>query len=250
MNISAIRTPRLEPGTANLESLLDDSLSDIQEGSIVVVTSKVVSICEGSVVAFDATDKDTLIAQEADLYLPAGIAPHGYHYSIIHNTLVSSAGIDESNGGGYFVLWPRNPQQAANDIRQYLAKRFSLKNVGVIITDSVSQPLRRGTIGVAIAHSGFKALRNYVGKPDLFGRPFGVTQSNVAGGLAAAAVVAMGEGTERTPLVVISDIPFVDFQEHDPTEAELQEVYVSLKDDLFAPFLTSLEWHRGDRGSN
>ena len=32
------------------------------------------------------------------------------------------------------------------------------------------------------------------------GRPFKMSQANVAAGLAAAAVVVMGEGSEQTPL--------------------------------------------------
>jgi len=44
---------------------------------------------------------------------------------------------------------------------------------------------------------------------------------NVADALAAAAVLLMGEGKEQTPLAVLTDLPFVTFQDHNPSPAEL-----------------------------
>ena len=119
----------------------------------------------------------------------------------------------------------------------------------MVITDSTCHPLRRGTTGISLAHSGFYALKNYVGKPDLFGRPFSVSQANHAEGLAAAAVLAMGEGTEQTPLCIVSDLPFVNFNAENPHEDELKEINIPLKEDLFAPFLESVEWKKGKGGT-
>ena len=45
--------------------------------------------------------------------------------------------------------------------------RFSLKNVGVIITDSRTTPLRWGVTGFSIAYSGFEPLKNYIGTKDI-----------------------------------------------------------------------------------
>jgi F420-0:gamma-glutamyl ligase len=98
-----------------------------------------------------------------------------------------------------------------------------------------------------LAYSGFRALNDYIGRPDLFGRPFAVSQADVAGGLAAAAVLQMGEGTEQTPIAILSELPFVHFQERDPTAEELATVIISLAEDLFAPFLTSVQWQQGTR---
>ena len=39
-----------------------------------------------------------------------------------------------------------------------------------------------------------------------------VTKVDVVNALASAAVLVMGEGAEQTPLAVISDVPFVEFQ--------------------------------------
>lgn len=161
--------------------------------------------------------------------------------------MIPAAGIDESNGNGNYILWPKRPQKTANQIRNYLHKRFSLKQVGVIITDSTSTPLRYGTAGIAIAHSGFLAVNDYRGKPDLFGRRLKISTANIAGNLAAASVAVMGEGAESTPLAVIKDVPFVQFQDRNPTEEELAATYVPIKEDLFAPFLNAVQWQKGSR---
>lgn len=244
MNVQAVRTKKVQAGD-NLFEILDESIVDLKEASVVAVTSKIVSLCESRVVPLNAASKEELIEQEADLFLPKEFSNYGHKFSIIKNTLIASAGIDESNGGDYFVLWPDDAQKSANEIREYLKKRFSLDRVGVIITDSTSQPLRRGTYGIRLAHSGFRALNNYIGKPDLFGRPFHVSKSNISSGLAAASVVAMGEGSEQTPLAIISDISFVEFQDRNPNKEELAELTISLEEDLFAPFLKSVNWQKG-----
>lgn len=245
MHVEAVKTRVVTTKTNSLEDILDEALPVLKEGSIVAVTSKIVAICEGSVVPYGDISKEDLVISESDLYMPFSDSSYGYSFTITDNKLIPMAGIDESNGEGYYILWPRNPQQTANRIRHHLALKYKLQKVGVIVTDSTCQPLKRGTTGVSLAHSGFHALRNYIGAPDLFGRPFGVTQANLAEGLAASAVFAMGEGAERTPLCVITDAPNILFIDRDPTDAELSENTISLKEDLFAPFLTKVDWKKG-----
>lgn len=246
MIVTAVKTDLVRAGDS-LFGILDDKLDKLPEGSVVAVTSKIVSLCQNRVVPLDSVEKSELVKQEAELYLPKNYSRYNHGFTIINHTLIASAGIDESNGDNEYVLWPEDAQQTANNIREHLATKFNLQKIGVIITDSTCQPLRRGTTGIVLAHSGFDALNNYIGKPDLFGRPFSVSQANIASGLAAAAVLAMGEGTEQTPLAVLSDLPFVKFQNRNPNEAELSEVNISLQDDLFAPFLENVNWETGDR---
>ncbi len=248
MNVTSIKTRLVLPSDIGLEPFLDESIQSLGENSIIVIASKVVSLCENAVLPMNGTDREELIVKEADLYLPKTQSRYGHHFSIKYNTLIASAGIDESNGNGYFVLWPRDPWGTANKIRSYLKQRFNLKNVGVIISDSTCQPLRRGTVGISLSHSGFNAIRNYVGKPDLFGRDFHVSNANVSNGLASAAVVVMGEGSEQTPIIVLSDLSFVDFQDHDPSPEEIAELNIPMDEDLFAPFLTAVEWKSDSKG--
>jgi dihydrofolate synthase / folylpolyglutamate synthase len=98
-----------------------------------------------------------------------------------------------------------------------------------------------------LAHSGFVAVKKLAGTKDLFGREFLVSRSAVGGGLAAAANVVMGEGAECTPIAIITDVPFVTFQAHNPTDIELDQVYISLEEDLYAPFIMSAPWQKGGR---
>lgn len=249
MNVNPIKTRKITAKTGSIYDVLDVTLPTIQEGSVVAITSKIVSICEGNIVPYSKANKEDLAKQQSNLYLSASLSKYGHHFTVTNNTLIAMAGIDESNGEGYYILWPKNVQKTANDIRKYLSEKHGLKKIGVLITDSTCQPLRRGTTGIALAHSGFTALNDYIGKPDLFGRPFGVTQANISGGLAAAAVLAMGEGAEQTPICVLTDLPTVQFQQNDPTAEELAATAVTLEEDLFAPFLTAVSWQNGDKHS-
>lgn len=247
MQARTIKTQKVVAGTINIFKLLDKYLPPLSGGDIVAITSKIISLCENRIVPIGSIDKEKLVIQESDYYLPGNLSNYGYQFTIANNNLVILAGIDESNGNGQYILSPKDAQKSANKIRKWLKNRFNLKSIGVVITDSTCQPLRRGTMGICLAHSGFAGLRDYVGTPDIFGRPLQVTQAGIASGLAAAAVLAMGEGTEQTPMCIISDVPFVKFQSRNPTAKELAEINIPLEEDLFAPFLKAVPWKQGKK---
>jgi len=243
MHIQPIKIPRLEvPSTLSIEEVLASSLETITSNSILAISSKIVAVCEDAVLPVGQTDYEALVRSEADLYLDPSESQYGHHFTIKGRTLIASAGIDKSNASDHYILWPRDPQASANRIRKWLSEKYGVERVGVLITDSTSYALRRGATGVAIAHSGFRAVNSYVGKRDLFGRELQVEAAGVANGLAAATVLAMGEGDEQTPLCVVTEVPFVEFVEVDPTESELDDTYLRLEEDLFAPFLSNAPW--------
>lgn len=245
MIIKPIKTSKIVVGDTSITKILDEFVVSFQESSILAITSKIVSICQGRVVKTTEVNKKDLIYREAQLLFPPEKSKYNISITIKDNFLIPTAGIDESNGNGYFILWPNNPQQVANQLREYLCQKFGVKLAGVIITDSKTTPLRLGTSGTGLAHSGFLALNSYIDKPDLFGRHLKVTQSNILDGLAAAAVLVMGEGDEQTPLATLSDLSFVQFQDHDPTKEELDSLTISLEEDLYAPLLTAVPWVKG-----
>ena len=247
MKIFSIKTHRIRPFRQNLFEILDKYLKKLSERSIVVITSKIVSICEGRVVKIKEADKEKLIEQEAEYFLPPEKNKYNITLTIKENLLVPTAGIDESNGNGYYILWPKDSQKTANEVRKYLCDRFLLKKVGVVITDSKTTPLRWGTTGVAIAHSGFAALNNYIGKPDIFGRKFKVQKADVSDALAVSAVSVMGEGNEQTPVAIVEDVPFVKFQNRDPFKKELKEFHIDMEDDLYGSLLKGVKWRKGSR---
>uniref|UniRef100_A0A7C1FS99 Putative folate metabolism gamma-glutamate ligase n=1 Tax=Caldilinea aerophila TaxID=133453 RepID=A0A7C1FS99_9CHLR len=244
MYIKPIKTRRITSEDRNLFAILDESVPSMNEGEILAVASKIVALCEGRTAPTNI-DKAQLIEAESAWFLPQAVSRYGVYLTIKANRLMPFAGVDESNGDGRYVLWPSDPQASANAIRSYLQRRFRLQRIGVILTDSRPLPLHWGVVGFCVAHSGFQALYDYRDKQDLFGRPLRMTQINVADALAAAAVLVMGEGDEQTPLARIMDAPFVAFQDRDPTPEELAALTIAPEDDLYAPLLTGVEWHRG-----
>ncbi len=165
--------------------------------------------------------------------------------------LVASAGVDESNGAGYFILWPKNPQKSAQRIWQFLKKKFKVKNLGLVITDSRLVPLRRGVVGIAIAYFGFKPLKDYRGKKDLFGRKFIMETSNFPDSLATAAVLEMGEGKEGKPIAIIEDILDLEFIQKEFRPKSKDDAFeIPEKMDMFYPLLSSVKWKKGGSGKN
>jgi len=248
MQIKTIKTHKITAKDDSLETLLDRYVISMEEKSVLVVTSKVVAVCEGRVVKINSDDpnqKDNLVRDNAQHYVPREHNEYGFAVTITHNKLIASAGIDESNGNGYYVLWPQNPQGSANKIREYLVDRFKKKNLGVLITDSHAVPFVWGVIGIALSHSGFEATRNYIGKPDVFGHNLHVTHQSNTEGLAAAADVVMGGAAEQTPLAQITDIPFVKFQDRNPTKKELEAIKITKNADLFWPLMKNAPWQKG-----
>ncbi len=251
MRITAYRTKKVQKGD-DLFDLLQTSLPPLGDRTIVAITSKIVSLCEGAVVPNDGkVDKRKLIHRQAEYYLEKECLPrYGIILTIKNSILIASAGIDESNGNGNFVLWPHDPFKSAREIWSFLREKYQLKKLGVIICDSHTTPLRWGVTGLGIAWCGFAPLKNYIGKPDIFGRKLRVTKANVLDGLAAAAVVAIGEGNEQTPLAVIDEVPVVSFRNSPPTKEEIDALKIDPKDDIFAPLVNSPEWIRGENNSN
>jgi F420-0:gamma-glutamyl ligase len=245
MRALAIRTRKVTHGSCTIFELLDEALSELAERSIVVLSSKVVSLCEGSTLPIEGTDLPKLVRDEAEWYMQGAKAQHGYRFTIAHNMLTPNSGIDESNADGRYVLWPVHPQTSANQVRAYLQKRFGLHEVAVVIADSNFLPLRWGAIGLSLAYSGIEPVRSYRDSVDLFGRPLRLSRTNVVDSLATTATMLMGEGNEQTPVAVIEDVPNVTFVPHDPTSEEIAGRYTPPSEDSFGPLLTAVKWQRG-----
>jgi putative folate metabolism gamma-glutamate ligase len=249
MKITPIKTEIIGDKSKTILEIIDGSIKSLSEKSIVAVTSKIVSLCEGSFVDRDkVTNKDELIIGEADYFIPRPQQKHTIMITIKNGMLIATAGIDESNSNGYYVLWPRNAYKSANEIREHLRKKYNIKDLGVVITDSKTSPMRRGTTGFSIAYSGIAPLRKYIGSGDPFGRKMKMTFSNLVDGFGAAAVVAMGEGNEQTPIAVLEDVGNVLFCDENPSEEEIENMKIGLDQDLYSPFLSKVDWQEGGRG--
>lgn len=204
-------------------------IEKIAENSVVAIATKIVSLCDGSVVK-NCEDKITIAKNLAEKTYTSKKPPFTL-LTIYQARCLPNAGIDGSNADGdNLVLYPKNPFHKAKSIWEFLKTKHGIQNLGVILTDSVSQPLRYGANGFAIAWWGIKPLINKIGHHDCFGQTLSVSQVNVVDALANASVLCMGEGDERKPVVVITDIPQVEFSNY---SCSLQDLAVPIKEDMY-----------------
>lgn len=252
MLVASIKTHPLRPvDKPVMNDILDRYIPKLSEGSVLVVTSKVVAICEGSYVhSSTTTHKEALVPDYADLYIPAEENRYGFCMTVTDSMLVASAGIDESNGDGYYILWPRDAYASAAQIWEYLRQRDGICKLGVVLSDSCTRPLRWGVTAQAIAHCGFEQLKDYRGTPDIFNHRLRVTRMNIADHLASTGAFAMGEGDECTPFALLTDIPHIIYMDRPPSSAEREAMKISLDDDLYGGILKRAPWRKGKKHSS
>jgi F420-0:gamma-glutamyl ligase len=76
-----------------------------------------------------------------------------------------------------------------------------------------------------------------------------MTQTNIPDGFAAAAVMLMGEGDERTPLAIITDVPWVKFVERlQRSRKPFSSFEIRTREDLYYPLLSGVKWKKGKSG--
>lgn len=231
MKIISIKT-RIFCENENLLNFILKYIKKIPENSIIVITSKIVALSEGRFsIVKNKKEKEKFIKKESDLVVKTKFA----WLTIKNGMIMASAGIDESNANGKIIFLPKDSFYSANFIRNYLLKKYKVKNLGILITDSQTFPLRAGVIGSALGYAGFKGIRDYRGKPDIFGRKMKISRTNIADCLATTAVLSMGEGDEKKPLAVIYNAPVL-FKD----KINRKELMIDLDSDLYFPFLKKI----------
>lgn len=236
MRFIKVKTKSLVPPQDDIYKILRTSLPRLWEGDVIFITSKILAIHQGRCIKIDPqhVQKDRLIKKEADKYIQRRLAPYGNFYLTIKNsTLIPSAGIDESNGNGYYILWPRRVNSLLKELRDHLKKKFKLKNLAVVATDSHTIPLRYGVVGISIGSYGLEPLYDYRGKRDIFGRKLKYTKINIVDALSAMAVLLMGEGNEQIPIIVLRGAKFIKFS----NTASHKKLAIPAQQDLYAPLL-------------
>lgn len=232
MNVKAFRTKLFKEGD-NLIGFITSEIKKIPDNSILVVTSKIVALSEGRVVIVKSEkEREDIIKSESQFAMKTK-----YTWLTIKDGMVlASAGVDESNANGKIILLPKDSFKSANELRTRLMKYYKVKNLGIILSDSRLLPLRAGVVGIALGYAGFKGVRNYIGKPDLFGRLLKMSRTDVADSLATSAVLIMGEGSERQPLALINDAPveFVD-------KINKKELAIDPKEDVYQPLFEKIK---------
>lgn len=231
MNIQPIKTSVFQEGEKLLPFIIK-YIPHIKDKSIIVVTSKIVALAEKrTAILTEHLTKEMLIKQESELAI---LTKHTW-LTIKDGIVMPAAGIDESNANGKIILLPKDSHLAAKKLRVALKKHYNVKNLGILITDSRTLPLRAGVTGVALGYAGFKGLKSYEGTPDLFGRKFKYSRVDVADSLATAAGLMMGEGREQQPLAVIENTS-VTFCER----VHRRELHIDIQDDMYQPLFIHL----------
>lgn len=231
MIIRSIKTRIFQEG-GDLFVFITEYFKKIPEKSVVVITSKIVALAEKrTAIIQNNTTKEKLICAESEFAIPTK-----YVWLTVKDGMVmASAGIDESNANGKLILLPKDSFKTACDFRNILRRKYGVRHLGVLITDSRTIPLRAGVTGVALGYAGFRGVKDYRGKPDIFGRKFKFSRTDVADSLATAAVLVMGEGNERQPLAIIegASVEFCD-------RVNRKELHIDIKEDMYRPFFSRL----------
>ena len=231
MIIRSIKTRIFQEGE-DLYAFITDYFKKLPERLVIVVTSKIVALAERrTAVAENAQTKEKLIRAESDLAIPTKYV----WFTVKGGMIMASAGIDESNADGKLILLPKDSFKTAHNLRNKLQQRYNVRHLGVLITDSRTMPLRAGVTGVAVGYAGFRGLKDYRGTPDIFSRKFKFSRTDIADGLAAAAVLVMGEGNERQPLAIIERAP-VEFCDR----VKRTELRIDIQEDIYRPLFLKL----------
>jgi coenzyme F420-0:L-glutamate ligase len=232
MQIKTIKTNVFNENE-DLISFIFKYVKKLPEKSVLVVTSKIVALSEGRTFKNkNKEDKIKLIKKESDFALKTK-----YTWLTIKDGMVmANAGVDESNAKGKIILLPKNSFDSAKIIRAKLQKKFGVKNLGVLITDSRLFPLRVGIVGVALGYSGFQGIRNYIGKKDIFGRVLKMSKTDIADSLATAAVLCMGEGKEQQPIALITGAPVVF-----TNKVNEKELLIDPREDIYQPLFEKIK---------
>jgi coenzyme F420-0:L-glutamate ligase / coenzyme F420-1:gamma-L-glutamate ligase len=204
--------PEFRPGD-DLAAAIAEAAPWLRDNDVVVVTSKVVSKCEGRIVTApeDPDERDALRRKLIDAEAVRVLARKG-RTLITENTLglvQAAAGVDGSNvDPTELALLPVDPDASAAALRSGLADRLGI-NVGVVITDTMGRAWRNGQTDAAIGAAGLTVLHGYAGARDTHGNELLVTEVAVADEIAAAADLVKGKLT-GIPVAVVRGLTLAD----------------------------------------
>ncbi|MGH3508191.1 MAG: coenzyme F420-0:L-glutamate ligase [Nocardioidaceae bacterium] len=196
LQVTAVPWPEVEPGADLADLVL--STTTLEDGDVLVLTSKVVSKSEGRSRTAErsdvvATETHRVVARRGPLVIA----------ETTHGLVMAAAGVDSSNTApGISITLPEDPDGTARRLREELAARAG-HNVAVVISDTVGRAWRTGQTDLAIGCAGIEALESMQGRLDGYGNELHVTAPAVADEVAAAGDLVKGKLT-GCPLAVVS----------------------------------------------
>lgn len=204
--------PEFRPGD-DLATVLAEAAPWLRNGDVLVVTSKVVSKCEGRIVTApsDPEERDALRRKLIDSEAVRVLARKG-RTLITENAIglvQAAAGVDGSNvDSNELALLPVDPDGSAQALRVGLREQLGV-TVGIVITDTMGRAWRNGQADFAIGASGLTVLHGYAGARDRHGNELLVTEVAVADEIAAAADLVKGKLT-AIPVAVVRGLELTD----------------------------------------
>ncbi len=204
--------PEFRPGD-DLAAAIAEAAPWLRDHDVVVVTSKVLSKCEGRIVDAPADPelRDTLRRKLIDNEAVRVLARKG-RTLITENAIglvQAAAGVDGSNVDSHeLALLPVDPDGSAAALVAALRERLGVE-VGVVVTDTMGRAWRTGQTDVAIGAAGLEVLHGYAGEHDQHGNELIVTEIAVADEIAAAADLVKGKLT-AVPVAVVRGLTLRD----------------------------------------
>lgn len=212
----------------NLWEIIDERIwnqNKLQDWDVVVLASKIVSKSqEGRIVNLWTVQpgKEAIALSErtwwarspkfCELILREWVTIKSVSWKIIEtirdNGMVeTSAGIDASNiewgwksDNENVILPPNHPDISARTIRQYFMQKYGVK-VAVIISDSFGHPYMHWSTTQVYGLSGIEPIDKTFWK-DVHGLE-GSSMVNIAGSIATAAGIVMGQVGEGVPVAIV-----------------------------------------------
>ena len=195
--------PEVRPGD-DVAALIAGAVA-LQDGDVVVVTSKLLSKAEGRLVAVPAgADREAVRLSAVAAETVRVVARRGS--TVIaenrNGLVLAAAGVDASNvRPDEVALLPMDPDASARALRTRL-QALTGATVAVVVSDTMGRPWRVGQVDQAIGVAGLAPVRDARGTSDSFGTVLDVTEIAVADELAAAAELVKGK-VAGVPVAVV-----------------------------------------------
>ncbi|MFC3994883.1 coenzyme F420-0:L-glutamate ligase [Nocardiopsis sediminis] len=205
--------PEIGPGD-DLAELIAGA-TEVRDGDILIVTSKIVSKAEGRIREMDreaAIDAETerVVARRGDIRI----------VQTRTGLVMAAAGVDASNvAPGKVLLLPVDPDASARALRAGLRERLGVR-VGVVISDTFGRPWRQGQTDIAIGAAGIVALQDLRGTTDSHGNELNASLNAVGDEIASAGELVKGKAT-GTPVAILRGLGHLVTDEDGAGAAEL-----------------------------
>ena len=241
---------RIEAGDDLVEAIVETANEEysLQDGDVVVITSKVVSTAANRMVDaddVDVTDRDERVAdvtgldpeevavvyQESDVLGAIPVADIGEELILEHavdeeaaedalekmpsalltdrdGRLCTNAGVDWSNSPGGKMTLLPEDPDASAREIRERLEERTGTDLAVVLADS--EIMGPGSMDLAVGCSGIEAVDSNFGRTDLYGEPKIGGLDLIADELTAGAALLFGQADERVPVVVVRGLDYDD----------------------------------------